>query len=175
MGRYIFNGLTGLSLVICLATVPLWIGASDRATLVDYYSGSRCYSIAMRWSGIEYSWCPDHGPLEWRVLRLWLRRHGNGFRYERSTPGQSGVIGLPYWFICLVSALAPSMWVTARLRHRRCLPGHCSKCGYDLRATTNRCPECGTIVDLAPKTRGSATEDTEHTEEEKEKSPQMRH
>ena len=35
--------------------------------------------------------------------------------------------------------------LVARLYVRRELPHLCTKCGYDLRGTPDRCPECGTI------------------------------
>ena len=52
-------------------------------------------------------------------------------------------IRLPYWFICLLAAMLPSVWVF-RHRKQKLQRGLCG-CGYDLRATSERCPECGVI------------------------------
>jgi hypothetical protein len=58
----------------------------------------------------------------------------------------------PYWFITLLTAILPSARLVAwrrRARHLRMRPGLCRHCGYDCRATPDRCPECGTPVAAA--------------------------
>ncbi len=55
---------------------------------------------------------------------------------------------VPHWLAAVVFSVMPSIWLvrTARLR-RRVRSGCCLTCGYDLRASTDRCPECGTAID----------------------------
>jgi rubrerythrin len=52
---------------------------------------------------------------------------------------------IPFWELALLAALLPAVWIARRWRQRRPPPGHCRVCGYDLRATPERCPECGAI------------------------------
>jgi hypothetical protein len=54
---------------------------------------------------------------------------------------------IPYWLPFLFCAICP-IWQSVNLARRRNgqLAGHCRKCGYDLRASKDRCPECGTPI-----------------------------
>ncbi|MDB5292350.1 MAG: hypothetical protein JWL69_3591 [Phycisphaerales bacterium] len=54
---------------------------------------------------------------------------------------------VPCYAVTLPLAFAPAVWLMRFRRSRRmrrlARTGFCRKCGYDLRATPGRCPECG--------------------------------
>jgi len=156
--RILLNALTVLSLLICLATVVLWVREGEYNEMLVGPASTRItrWLVANR-SGIEYLALPEnfnketieanaHAPHWWQDLTYGKQyvgdRQGTGFIFNSKFLIN---IGVPYWFICLITALAPAIRLTARLRRKRHPPGLCPKCGYDLRATPDRCPECGSI------------------------------
>jgi hypothetical protein len=60
------------------------------------------------------------------------------------------LMGLPPEAAVLLAPLAilvpPTVYmILSTLFSRHPTPGYCAKCGYDLRATPHRCPECGMV------------------------------
>jgi hypothetical protein len=56
-------------------------------------------------------------------------------------------VGCPVWFLTFLFSFLPALWLRRHLRHRRQLrQGLCPTCSYDLRASKERCPECGSPI-----------------------------
>jgi hypothetical protein len=87
--------------------------------------------------------------------RQWLEAETwHGFAWQetafanpaRNVYGAWHEVSVPYWFILLCGAAMPSVRVARRtIRASRSSARTCANCGYDLRATPDRCPECGTV------------------------------
>jgi hypothetical protein len=86
------------------------------------------------------------------IAEVFFYRVGFGFvkMTERPEPGTWSItIGVlaPCWFLALVTGVLPAMWLTrwrrSAIAARRRNAGQCAACGYDLRASPERCPECG--------------------------------
>jgi hypothetical protein len=56
-------------------------------------------------------------------------------------------IKLNWWSIAVIGAGGILLYCRRRARQRLMRIGCCQSCGYDLRATPQRCPECGAAAD----------------------------
>jgi hypothetical protein len=68
--------------------------------------------------------------------------------------GRAHVLVFPYWAFILVLTVPLMMALRSEyrslVRNRRLRDGLCINCGYDLRASPERCPECGLEAPSAP-------------------------
>jgi hypothetical protein len=161
MKRRLLNLLTVLSLVLCAVVVALWVRSYWCTDAIKYSNGDSSWVFASGRVGLLASCYGDGMSKDWTGWHRW--RGGPGepafggvnpppdrcgfafqcFRWKANSPALRGVVLLPHWFVALPAAVLGA-WRVRRHWSSGIVPGLCHACGYDLRATPGRCPECGT-------------------------------
>ena len=86
-------------------------------------------------------------PIGYRFALVYPPGFASGPLTQADAVGWNRSWWAPYWLVTLAAAL-PAMLLTRRLvrgarMQRRRARGQCAACAYDLRASSDRCPECG--------------------------------
>jgi hypothetical protein len=120
------------------------LGMIDLKTNLEWY-----WDHGATWTGaLGSDFIPGHAlRFEWRRDVQML---GIGYHHGTYDQYETWEFDLPYWALVAALAVAPSLAMATLLRRRRRLrrsgAGLCMECGYDLRASRERCPECGTNI-----------------------------
>ena len=160
--RILLNLLTAISLAFCIATSVVWVRSYwfYDAVLLEYgsddigvasigaasQSGASFYLLALR-DPLDAPGAPTY--LDAVAHASFQHRHfGPRFHWDASplySFGINGQLTLPLWTFVVLFALTPLVRMRRlSLRRSRRIGMQCLQCGYDLRATPERCPECGT-------------------------------
>jgi len=126
----------GIVFVLLMDETETTASAADMAKYRDSYEGPPDWS----YNGFPPSWptTADHQRLGFGFSDYSIV-NPNGWATPRSRE-----VRVPLWLPLFLLAVLPATRFTAwwKLR-RRVARGACRNCGYDLRATPERCPECG--------------------------------
>ena len=80
-------------------------------------------------------------------FRFWTEQE-NGRPWGSNHTRDSIGVSVPYWATALGFGALPVVWLRRKRRSDGDrVAGRCAQCGYDLRATPGRCPECGAVAE----------------------------
>ena len=113
-----------------------------------YSAGDLGPVLRRGWDVSHQRWDPEYAgsddadaaKREWRAMGVRLYR----YRSRRPDRDHSVWVTLPSWLVVTLTLTPPAAWAVRRRRAgARRATNQCGYCGYDLRATPDRWPECG--------------------------------
>ncbi len=130
LARYTLNALTILSLLLCVATTIMWGWSFSPSKARKAHHGIVLYEDAYHIKVVRRFQIASFGYINW-TDHIPFRR----------------LVVIGYGWPSVTFSLLPVFYAFRHICHNKPLAGHCRTCGYDLRASPERCPECGTGVE----------------------------
>jgi hypothetical protein len=111
------------------------------------------------WTAVPFTWLrgpPGRGgpeiPMQWAwdaVRFSWRTRRQVGSGSNGRVTVTTREVSTPYWVPAALAGIMPAAWLRRTLGRRRLAAlarrRICAGCRYDLRASPERCPECGLV------------------------------
>ena len=161
MRRRRFTIALAASVLLCVITCALWVVSYRALICITFLHDGKWGTVLVGHGALVVGWYGSHGdgvPVHASVLpsslryRLYppanpylnLRRRWQFAGFGSSFHGGKEYLLIPIWAVEGMFAAVP----LCRLLYPRKRPyrrGCCLSCGYDLRATPGRCPECGAV------------------------------
>jgi hypothetical protein len=167
MRQRLFNVAAAASLTLSVAVAALWARSYLPGRLHFHVSRGEFVAVAIEMADEDYKEKVARGFEQmWGDLNTRAKKGAGaaGFRcatgiYSYTAPAQGplvpnrfALLAVPLWLPLAAACVLPAAWL-ARLgvSRRRRAAGRCAACGYDLRATPQRCPECGAVPETPPR------------------------
>lgn len=172
MIRRLFTIASAFSVILCLAITILWVRSywiSDQLIWDSWVnlpnaSLDKMFGVNSGAGGINIGQTVWHYPANTQRIPpppwycsddpVYGGEEGNSFPFRTlgfqvfTLNGQISqfAVTVPYYLFFAITMMMPAWWVRRKLRSHKV--GLCPACGYDLRASTDRCPECGTPISI---------------------------
>jgi predicted RNA-binding Zn-ribbon protein involved in translation (DUF1610 family) len=170
--RRLFNLLAAVSLVLCAASAALWVRSYFVLDALWYepiscdFEYSVCSTcgrvIIIKYTPLGYLFPRTSARFAYETRQptavaqpryvefaLCGMILGDDFSNTGSYPCHVDCLIIPHWILLAGSATSATLmfWASnGRRRAYRLAHNLCIRCGYDLRASIARCPECGTAI-----------------------------
>ena len=138
-----------VALGVCLLVILLWPASYFWSDGVRMMGLNHRVEVTTGPGWVAFTYGSDHRNIREPFIQNHFvsidAGHRSALAYTRiySSPGDYRFY-FPLWMLSLIVAVMAAAMVISDLRRRQNYrPGHCANCGYDLRATPERCPECG--------------------------------
>ena len=151
--------LVWLSLAMCVLTCVMWVRSYLAYEVIDIHLRNQEILIGAPAGGVVvYSFEKPRRVARKFEYRSWPFPAGfdallnTMLGFHASSMGEAAMIAVPFWFLLLLTLVTPLVRWRLSGPHAA---GLCRDCGYDLRATPERCPECGAVPSAGHPSTGA--------------------